>query len=231
MTHLVDVRIDGRAMYSWAKTIGLIAADQGYIVHSLICAAYGSHRMQPFRIYPDHNSGQIRLLGYCAVPAADLSAERQAVAEPLVSAAFVSEVSKEMPGAWKEGAKFAFNLTVSPVVTISRTRKEVDAFLRAPEGSSREEVYFEWLKKRFDGKAEITQLTMKAFSLEKVARRQAADENGKRPIGKTFVIPRAEFDGVLTVTNGEVFKNLFLTAIGKHGAFGYGALLLRPAKQ
>jgi hypothetical protein len=29
MTHLIDVRIDGRAMYTWAKAIGLIGADQG----------------------------------------------------------------------------------------------------------------------------------------------------------------------------------------------------------
>lgn len=230
MTHLIDVRINGRAMYTWAKAIGLIGADQGYIVHSLICAAYGSHRMQPFRMYNDQNSGQVRLLGYCAASAEELIAERQAVAEPLVSTAFLSEVSKEMPSAWKVGSNFTFNLLVSPVVTISGTRKQVDAFMQAQEGSTREDVYADWLKKRLDGKAEIKELSLKAFSLEKVARRQVADENGNRPLGKTFTIPRAEFDGVLAVTDGDAFSALFQNSIGKHGAFGYGAILLRPTK-
>ena len=230
MTHLIDVRIDGRAMYSWAKAIGLIGADQGYIVHSLICAAYGSHRMQPFRMYNDQNSSQVRLLGYCAASAAELIAERQAVAEPLVSAGFLSEVSKELPSTWKVGSTFSFNLLVSPVITISGTRKQVDAFMRAPAGSTRDAVYAEWLKKRFDGKADIKQLTLKSFSLEKVARREMADENGKRPLGRTFTIPRAEFEGVISVVDSDAFESLFQNSIGKHGAFGYGAVLLRPTK-
>ena len=230
MTHLIDVRIDGRAMYAWAKTIGLIGADQGYVVHSLICAAYGSHRMQPFRVYQDQHSGQIRLLGYCSAPAAELENERRAVAEPMVSAAVLSEMSKEMPTSWKVGSTFAFSLVVSPVVTIARTRREVDAYLRAPEGAAREDVYLEWLQKRLADKAEIQQLTMKSFSLEKVARRQTANAQGKRPIGSSFTIPRAEFDGVLSVTDSDGFNSLFQKSIGKHGAFGFGALLLRPAK-
>jgi CRISPR-associated protein Cas6/Cse3/CasE subtype I-E len=230
MTYLVDVRLDSHAMYSWAKTIGLLGADQGYIVHSLICAAYGSYRMQPFRIYVSETSSQIRLLGYSSVPAERLIFERRSVAEPLVSAAFISEASKEMPDAWEVGAKFAFNVVVAPVVSIPRTRKEIDAFLRAPGGSSREDVYYAWLAKRLAGKAEIDQIAMNGFSMAKVARRNAPDENGKRKIGQKFSIPRAEFSGVLTVTDHSAFNTLFERSIGKHGAFGYGALFLRPSK-
>jgi CRISPR system Cascade subunit CasE len=230
MTYLVDVRIDARSMYSWAKAIGLLGADEGYIVHSLICAAYGSHRMQPFRIYSDKASGQIRLLGYSVISSSDLTNERTAVAEPLVSAAFVSEVCKEMPSSWRKGATFNFNILVAPVVTISRTRQETDAFLRSPPGSLREDVYAEWLQKRFEGKASISDLTMKSFALQKVSRRGKADEEGHRVLGKHFTIPTAEFEGKLSVVDGDAFNTLFTSAVGKHGAFGFGALLLRPGK-
>jgi CRISPR system Cascade subunit CasE len=135
-----------------------------------------------------------------------------------------------MPDNWEIGKKFSFNVMVAPVVSVPRSRKEIDAFLRAPEGSTREGVYSSWLAKRLLGKAQIDHVEMIGFSYAKVARRQAADEHGKRKIGKAFTIPQAEFSGVLTVTDGPAFNTVFQKSVGKHGAFGYGAIFLRPAK-
>lgn len=230
MTHMVDVRIDIKNMYDWAKKIGILGSDDGYIVHSLVCAAYGSKRPQPFRIYPDMAAGQVRLLGYATSSADELAAERISVAEPLVSNAFVSEVSKEMPSNWSAGSRFTFNLLVSPVVTSRTTGKEVDAFVTDVTGSDRSTVYKNWLQKRLSGRADLEYFSLKSFKIVKVARRSTPDANGKRRLGSSFHVPSAEIDGVLTVKDPALFTELFKHSIGKHGAFGFGALMLRPSK-
>jgi CRISPR system Cascade subunit CasE len=227
VTHLVDIRIDVQAMLSWARSIGIGSADIGYIVHSTICAAYGQFRPQPFRHFEDGRT--IRVLGYCAVSADSLASERKAVAEPAVSAAVISELSKEMPSEWTEGARYAFTVRVAPIV--QKDRKQIDAYLRSPEGSTRDEVYLIWLGRRMSDAAEIIEAKLESFSLETVSRRPvSADEAGRRPLGKRFTIPSALISGVVGIKNGGAFAKLVADGIGRHGAFGYGALLLRPSK-
>lgn len=227
MTHLVDIRIQTEKMFSWARGIGISTADTGYIIHSLICAAYGQFRMQPFRHFND--GPQIRILGYSCVSAEELAGERKAVAEPIVSAAVLSETSKEMPTSWTEGAKYAFATKVSPTVQIER--KAIDPFLRAPEGSSRDEVYLNWLNRRTGGAISIISAKMDAFSLIKVSRRSVQkNEIGKRPLGRKFTIPDVTISGVLSVSNPDAFAKLISRGIGKHTGFGFGAMLLRPSK-
>jgi CRISPR system Cascade subunit CasE len=227
VTHLVDIRIDVQAMLSWARSIGIGSADIGYIVHSTVCAAYGQFRPQPFRHFEDGKT--IRVLGYCAVSADSLASERKAVAEPAVSAAVISELSKEMPSEWSEGARYAFTVRVSPIV--QKDKKQIDAYLRSPEGSTRDEVYLNWLGRRMSDAAEIIEAKLESFSLETVSRRpMAANEDGRRPLGKRFTIPSALISGVVSVKDGEAFARAIANGIGRHAAFGYGALLLRPSK-
>lgn len=229
MTHLVDVRIDTASMFSWARSIGIGSADVGYLVHSLLCAAYGEYRMQPFRHFEE--GATIRVLGYCCVPAEHLSSERRAVAEPAVSAAIRSELSKEMPADWLPGARYSFTVRVSPIVQIARTRKQVDAFLRAPEGASRDDVYIDWLDKRMANAVELLDAKLEAFSIETVSRRAATtNDGGKRPLGKRFSIPSATVSGTLTIKDSDAFSALIARGVGRHVAFGYGALMLRPSK-
>jgi CRISPR system Cascade subunit CasE len=37
------------------------------------------------------------------------------------------------------------------------------------------------------------------------------------------------FSGVLEVADGEAFNRLLASGVGRHGGFGFGMLLLKPA--
>jgi CRISPR system Cascade subunit CasE len=43
--------------------------------------------------------------------------------------------------------------------------------------------------------------------------------------------PDATIHGELTVTNSEAFGRLLATGVGRHSAYGYGMLLLRPVER
>lgn len=115
---------------------------------------------------------------------------------------------------------------------------EVDAFLIArlrqfPEGLpedaqtgefSRESVYLDWLAERFEGAAVLDRQAtrMTRFARDRVQRRAG---NGKEAISEG---PDATFHGELTVKDGQAFQKLLISGVGRHTAFGFGMLLLRP---
>lgn len=69
---------------------------------------------------------------------------------------------------------------------------------------------------------------MTEFSLSTVVRRSALQNEGGRP--KTPVQgPDAVFTGVLQVQDPTAFAALVARGIGRHRAFGFGMLLLKPA--
>ncbi|MHA7969333.1 type I-E CRISPR-associated protein Cas6/Cse3/CasE [Rhizobium sp. CAU 1783] len=115
---------------------------------------------------------------------------------------------------------------------------EVDAFLiarlrRFPDGLpedanaselSREGVYLDWLAERFEGAAVLDRqaTTMARFARDRV---QRSDRNGTEAISEG---PDATFHGELTVTEGDAFQKLLASGVGRHTAYGFGMLLLRP---
>lgn len=117
---------------------------------------------------------------------------------------------------------------------------EVDAFLVArlrqfPEGLpedtqgdalSRESVYLSWMAERFEGAAMLDRQTTKMtrFARDRVLR---SDRNDKQTISEG---PDATFHGELTVTDGEAFSKLLASGVGRHTAYGFGMLLLRPGR-
>ncbi len=115
---------------------------------------------------------------------------------------------------------------------------EVDAFLVArlrqfPEGVpdvdaagelSREAVYFNWLTERFKSAALLDpdRTRMIRFARDRVTRH---DDKKGEAISEG---PDATFHGELTVTDGAAFARLLASGVGRHTAYGYGMLLLRP---
>lgn len=226
MTHLVEVRINPRRLASWAKNVRIATADEDYIVHSVLCAAYGDLRPRPFVIKP--GGPDIRVLGYASVSAGDLEAARKAAAEPQVDGCFVSEFSKEMPSNWKPGQMLSFE--VRAAVTRQRANRagEVDAFMLANDGQTREEAYVEWLSKRMEHAVDLRSIEIVGYRRVQVARR-GADGNRRRLLKNVFTLPEVVFKGTFAVKNPESFASMVEHGVGRHKAFGFGALLLRPA--
>ena len=166
--------------------------------------------------------------------------------------------SKPMPSAWQAGRRLGFEVRVRPIVRLQRDLVRVpegklrlfrqdkrngerefkprpgvecDAFqyeaIMYPKGGmkrSREEVYRDWLQKRFEQKGGAT-LDMDSVKLVSFRRTRAV----RKLRGRHSEGPDALMRGELEITDGEKFGELLASGIGRHKAYGYGMLLLRPA--
>jgi CRISPR system Cascade subunit CasE len=135
------------------------------------------------------------------------------------------------PTSWKVGQLLSFEVRVRPVVR--KDGKELDAFLSAAQRMpdavlSRESVYADWLKRQFENIADLHEVRMTEFSLSTVVRRAAPQVEGARP-KRPVQGPDAVFTGVLQVRDSATFAALVARGIGRHRAFGFGMLLLKPA--
>ena len=99
---------------------------------------------------------------------------------------------------------------------------------------SRGEVYLKWLGQRLAPGAELERATLEAFRLTRVLRRDgnralvqipSPSETMKGAAGH----PDATVAGTLIVRDTEAFAALLARGVGRHRAFGFGMLLLRPA--
>ncbi|QSN63328.1 MULTISPECIES: type I-E CRISPR-associated protein Cas6/Cse3/CasE [unclassified Caballeronia] len=116
--------------------------------------------------------------------------------------------------------------------------RERDAFLVAcsqrPEDDDlrREAVYAEWLNEQFrsTGAASVLEARMTRFQLTPVLRRtQAVAGDGTPRQSRSINGPDAVFTGHLRVEEPDAFARLLARGVGRHRAFGFGMLVLKPA--
>jgi CRISPR system Cascade subunit CasE len=234
--HLLHLRPRLDRLLPWAQRQGLVAergqGDLGYAFHAALKAAFADCAPQPF----SYRAGQ-GLLAY--TEQADALRSAVAMATPEVADMLGLDATPQSPGLlirpfpsqWRDGQLLSFEVRVRPV--IRQGDKELDAFLsaaiRLPDTElSREAVYADWLKKQFEPAARLQEIRMNEFRLSSVIRRESQQGQGvraKRPVNG----PDAVFTGVLEVKDGSAFSKLVARGIGRHRAFGYGMLLLKPA--
>jgi len=235
--HLIQIRLDGRGLYRWSGRNGipLDDGDLGYVVHAATRAAFGALGPQPFALR--HAPGQDPvLLGYGGHTAQELIEHCAVFAVPEVAALFPPETiaSKPMPlDSIPAGRRLGFEVRICPIRrqdagTRDRAR-ETDAFLvrsqAEPEAAlDREQVYRDWLAEQLarNGAARIEQGRMTAFRRLRVSRR------GEKRRPHSSEKPDATFVGELTVEDPSAFADLLARGVGRHRAFGFGMLLLRP---
>lgn len=230
---LLQCHPDPRRLAAWATRFGLTAGgdDLGYALHTLLAAAFGEAAPKPFRYFEDARG----LLAYTAHGADALQLAAQTAA-PDVHAALGLErfATRSFPTDWAVGRRLAFELRVRPVLRTPEGR-ERDVFLSeidkrgVPDAElSREAVYAEWLVRELSrGKAaNVERMQLDGFRLTASLRKSNATE-GKRPATRVAG-PDALFSGELTVSNPAGFAALLARGVGRHRAFGFGMLLLRP---
>lgn len=233
--HLLQCRPDPAALMTWATRHRLLSpdGDDGYALHALLAAAFGDQAPKPFR-YLGPRQG---LLAYTE-QSPDILRDHAALATPEVAQALGLDhlATRVFPTVWRPDQSFGFEVRVRPVIR-TKDGRERDLFLHVAEAQSgsvqagREAVYAEWLDKQFaeQGAAQILQVGLEAFRLCRVIRRAQTDATGQRkpqaPSG-----PDAVFKGQLRVGDSAAFARLLTRGIGRHRAFGFGMLLLRPAR-
>jgi CRISPR system Cascade subunit CasE len=222
--------------------------DEGRALHHLLAETFGPGVLQPFRHIVTPGGSQAQLYAYSQKNAPALLDVAHACALPETSAIIdlARLATKAMPQDWRSGRHLGFELRVRPVSRLLKPLDcssnalpkgaEVDVFLlealrRFPTGAeeekmlqagrSREAVYAGWLAQRFAGAATLEPgVRLVRFQRVRAARK------GYSPEG-----PDAILQGDLTVDDPVRFHLLLCQGIGRHKAYGYGMLLLRPSRR
>ena len=235
--NLMHLRPDLRRLLPWAQCHRLLPergqGDLGYAFHAALKAAWAELAPQPF----SYRTGQ-GLLAYSTVPAAELHAAAALAAPELALMLGLDECDgspglliRPFPQVWQTGQMLGFEVRVRPIVR--KEGRELDAFLstaiRQPDVQlTREAVYRNWLVQQLGDAAVLLESSLAEFRLTSVIRRAASDKVGTRP-KQPVTGPDAVFTGVLQVQSGVAFAQLLARGLGRHRAFGYGMLLLKPA--
>lgn len=252
--HLIHAYLSMRSFNRWAGYRGLMRHglfDEGYALHVLLSAIFGKAVAQPFRLFASPRRIGAAIYAYSDVDADTLRKTAHAVAPPdcLAVIDWRQIRSKPMPSVFENGRRLGFDVRLRPVRRLGRDLmdpqsnrliskgSEVDAFRleairRFPDGwvepqrgalkngIRRESVYTEWLSERFGDAVVIDQCKLAAFRRSRVFRGR-----GRGPEG-----PDATLHGTLAVSKPADFSRVLRKGVGRHRAYGYGMLLLRPPK-
>jgi CRISPR system Cascade subunit CasE len=236
--HMVELRLDPEALIRFAQDQRVNRnrdEDLGYALHIWLKALLQEKAPKPFRLV-QHKNGIIRLLGYSLFDGSTLLNQAQTFARPLTTG--VTRIddllhAKPMPDKWLEGRQLGFEILLCPV---SRKQgKEKDLFLHRVEATDgpgnvpqREVVYQRWLVAHLSAGATVEQAELRGFRL--ISQYRQGRKTGGGRGGSRLTRPQALFQGTLCVRDSQRFSQLLARGIGRHRAFGYGMLLLRPVK-
>lgn len=223
---------------------GIVAFDEGRALHHLLGEVFGPGTLRPFRLLVPPRGHTGNLYAYSSLDAATLreAAAVQSLPDHLNVLILDRLASKSMPDVWRVGQRLGFDLHTRPVrrlrhdLETSSGRigkgKEIDAFLlealrqhpAAPDGMvqgnrTREEVYLDWLIERLGSAARLDRSASRLARFHRVR----VSRGNRGPEG-----PDATIHGTLTVTDPASFAALLARGVGRHRAYGYGMLLLRP---
>ena len=217
--------------------------DLGYALHAALTGTFGDSAPKPFiwcapgtRSGGDHG----RILCYSVRTLDVLLAHAHAFAEPTVAALLnlPSSESKEMPASFDVGSRLGFRVRIRPVLRTGKSRdgtggKERDAYIEntSADGceSDRSQCYVRWLETQMaEGGARLERASLESFSLTRLATRDRSGTKSRRdaPTG-----PDAVATGTLDVADAARFSTLLSRGIGRFRAFGFGMLLLAPARK
>ena len=220
--------------------------DSDHAMHCLLAECFGSDLApKPFRLILPRGCSEGTLYGYGQADAAALRELAALYADPDQSRIIPTDRldSKAMPAAWQAGQRLGFEVRIRPIVRRRKSDtagtgklREWDAFQwegeQLPSGGkmtrSREEVYRDWLRRELagTGKEGVGGAELESAALRSFQRTRAARKLRARPSEG----PDAVMQGNLVITDPEEFANLLARGVGRHRAYGYGMLLLRPVR-
>lgn len=249
--YLLHTQPDPRLLAAWtARTLGRrpVSDDLGDALHGLLRACFGDAAPQPY-CYLDARQG---LLAYTRLDP-DALRGRVVLAEPQAAQALGLSAHaghggyrlRAFPSQWPQDHRLRFEVRVRPTVREGRTGRERDAFLHAVEHAQgapllREAVYARWLREhlgrregaaaeRWQGAVELLDVRLVRYRQLDVVRRTQRREPDDARQGRVVAGPDAVLAGELRVLDPAGFHALVARGVGRHRAFGFGMLLLRPA--
>jgi CRISPR system Cascade subunit CasE len=245
--YLVRLILDRRAALRVGARHRLgTAADEGALLHAGLSELFAGSSdpmkiplhvfaVDDFRAATARQPDALFLLAYADVDDAALVATMGPKRPDIIRGC----QTREMP-VFAIGQRLGFRARVCPIVRTRRPgerplavdrhgkvkHREIDVFihatLTAPNNARvyREEVYTQWLKRELDRDGASTLHVARLAEFK----RQLMRRHGSVRIER----PNAVLEGDLTVRDPATFRTLLARGIGRHRAFGFGMLLLRP---
>lgn len=242
--HLIELPLVLRDLHVWAGERDLgDGFDEGVALHHLLGEVFGPAVLQPFRLMVSPRGRTGTLYAYARDDADTLRATALAILTPGRAAAIGLDRLRSIPRppeTWKVGQRLGFDVRLRPVVRLHadlagttrdgtsvlfRKGAEVDVFLARRlrgEAVTREDACLDWLADRL---APAALLERSASELSSFRRLRAV--RGRRHLEG----PDATIHGTLTVADPAAFAAMLARGIGRHRAYGYGMLLLRPPRR
>jgi CRISPR system Cascade subunit CasE len=235
---MIECHLDQTALLRFLRAQGLDDSrhgpDLGYGIHAWMKAAFGDLSPRTWRLLADRKR-PVRVLGYGQAPAEALIGRLRDFGEPGVQAVCPPEgiAGKAMPR-WTAGRELGFELLCCPVGRKAGQKTEKDLFLLkadhvpGDEPLVRATIYSDWARARLetDGAAQVDRLWLDGFRRVRLQRKRQAPP-GERAICN-LERPEAVMAGMLRIGDSHAFERLLARGVGRHRAFGYGMLLLRP---
>ena len=228
--HLVRLQVNGPQLLRFVQSQHGLQSDDdgfGYALHAWLAAMFGTHAPKPFRLLEP--SGEV--LGYTQVDATTLLEHARAFAPPHAYAALVPDslAAKAMPSSWREGQRLQVDVLACPIARKDHVEKDV--YLRAldrlgDEAPPRAQVYADWFIRQWGEIVHVEHVELTGFARRRLLRRPLYD--GKRQ-ARRIERPQANFNAIVRIDDGPGFATALARGLGRHRAFGYGMVLLRPA--
>ena len=247
--HLIEMPLDLPALHVWAEHRCLSAhggLDEGRALHHLLGEAFGPGILQPFRLLVTPRSRNATIYAYAGQDSDGLREQAAATATPALADILDLARLRSLPrpaDRWHAGQRLGFDLRLRPVIrlrdAIPGTKfgkgRELDAFLAEAlqqhggntnsmeaAGRTREIVYLDWLKTRLDPVATLDRDNTRLASF----RRTRVQRGGRWQEGPDVIV-----HGTLTIADPAAFADRLTRGVGRHRAYGYGMLLLRPPQR
>ena len=220
--HFYAFEVDLREFDRWSGMRDI--HDRDLATHSLLAELFGEGAPRPYRLVAVRDAPRGTLYGYGPRPVDDLRATAETLGAPDQLAALPIDRmrGKPMPVV-PAGGRVSVETRVRPVRR--NGNREIDVFIADGRTESRETAYARWwadacARSGLDLDRDTIRLV--AFSLVPFSAKRRA---GKHPIG-----PDAALRGGGKGRNEGSFHPLTARGVGRHRAYGYGALLLSPAR-
>ena len=207
--------------------------DLGYHVHGWLTQTVGARVLQPFALRDARASrGTVHLLAYSAMDAAAVEDAAARFGTPSQVEAIRRVASKPMPEL-SPGTRLDVEVRVVPTVRLRTPLVPEGATKPVKKGGELcawrtrlargEDVdmgtaYQDWFASRVAA-------TVERFEVRQ-RRRVRMLRRGAGRKGTTFDLPEATFSATLTTQDG--FMETLASGVGRHRAFGFGMLLVRP---
>lgn len=250
--HLLYAPVNMAKFNQWAGQRDLVRRgnfDEGFALHILLTEIFGQGALKPFRLFSGPRRRMASLYAYASFDHREaLSIANDTGLPDSMQALNPAKInSKVMRTDFAQGQRLGFDVRTRPVRRLHKECKdsqsgktiakgsEVDAFRAThlgtnPDGwrdvnrhertESRSESYFRWFVERI---AEAAEICPESFKVASFKRTIAVRGHGSSSEG-----PDATLQGDLLVKNPDRFSKCIAKGIGRHKAYGFGMLLLRP---